>query len=55
MPKSIAEMPFLSCSFGSILSEGKTTAIKSDPLISEDEFTNEFILLNNSFLKILQK
>ena len=45
LPKSIADIPFLSCSFGSISSEVNITAMKSEPLITVDEFTNAVILL----------
>ena len=44
MPKSIADIPLLSWSPGSILPEDKITAIKSEPLISCDEFINDVIL-----------
>ena len=38
LPKSIAEIPNLSWSLGSISSEDKITAMKFEPIISEDEF-----------------
>ena len=51
MPKSTAEIPFLSCSSGSILSEDETTARKLEPLITLEESTNADMLLNICFLK----
>ena len=49
-PKSIAEIPFLICFSGLISSDDKTTAIKLDPLIIEDELTKEVIFFLISFL-----
>ena len=38
------EIPFLSCSFGSVLSEVEIIAKKSEPLMRLDEFTKPVIL-----------
>ena len=49
-PKSKADIPFLSCSSGFILSEDKITAIKSEPLIILDSLTYDVILFIIWFL-----
>ena len=49
-PKSMAEIPFLICSLGSISLEGRTTAMKSVPLISLDELTNDVTSSKRYFL-----
>ena len=50
LPKSTAENPFLSCSFGFISSTEYIIAIKSVPLIISVELTNEEIFFMISFL-----
>ena len=45
LPKSIAEIPFSSWVLGFISSEFEIIAIKSEPLISFEEFTNVVIFV----------
>ena len=51
MPKSTADIPFLSCSCGFILSEDKTTAKKFEPLITLEELTYDVMSFLILFLK----